>query len=271
MTASHSVSGDRSVEPTVPSTRCCASRASGHRPVSAARSRRPRSAPRCPRCDCRRSRYRVLASSLRLSRRASWARCRSSVVAASSAAAPGAMRKLKRPVSVGPRDRRARTETGHFTDAVTRVERRAEARRDRARLARGHPLLFLDHPLAADAMAREGQRLEPFLGDRFAAPLARAERAVVQLLERRHDVPQKAPVAVAQLEEKLPRIRGVRLVAEVLDRVVFLIFYVEGGSPDLLGQLPLLLDETLFEVREPILSHLDLLPYHDGAHSRDKR
>src|SRR5216684_1951891 len=235
MTASHSVSGDRSVEPTVPSTRCCASRASGHRPVSAARSRRPRSAPRCPRCDCRRSRYRVLASSLRLRRRASWARCRSSVVAASSAAAPGAMRKLKRPLSVGPRDRRARTETGHFTDAVTRVERRAEARRDCARLARSHPLLFLDHPLAADAMAREGQRLEPFLGDRLAAPLARAERAVV------------------------------------LDRVVFLIFYVEGGSPDLLGQLPLLLDEALFEVREPILSHLDLLPYHDGAHSRDKR
>src|SRR6266508_350382 len=271
MTASHSVSGDRSVEPTVPSTRCCASRASGHRPASAARSRRPRSAPRCPRCDCKMSRYRVRASSSRLRRRASWARCRSSVVAASSAAAPGAMRKLKRSLSVWPRDRKERTETGNFTDTGTRVERRAEARRDRAQLARGHPLLFLDQPLAADAMAREGQRLEPFFGDRLAAPLARAERAVVQLLERRHDVPQQAPVAVAQLEEKFPRICGVRLVAEVLDRVVFLIFSVQSGSPDFFGQLPLLLDEEFFEVREPILSHLDLLPHHEGAHSRDRR
>src|SRR2546427_5372222 len=170
MTASHSVSGDRSVEPTVPSPRCCASGASGPRAAAAARSRRPRSAPRCPRCDCKMSRYRVLASSLRLKRRASWARCRSSVVAASSAAAPGAMRKLKRSLSVGPRDRKERTETGNFTDAETRVKRRAKARRDRAQLARGHPLLFLDHPLAADAMAREGQRLEPFLGDRLEAP-----------------------------------------------------------------------------------------------------
>src|SRR3989442_248068 len=251
MTASHSVSGDRSVEPTVPSTRCCASRASGHRPAAAARSRRPRSAPRWPRCDCKMSRYRVLASSLRLKRRASWARCRSSVVAALSAEAPGAMRKLKRSLSVGPRDRKERTETGNFTDAGTRVKRRAEARRDRAQLARGHPLLFLDHPLAADEMAREGQRLEPFFGDRLAAPLARAERAVVQLLERRHDVPQQTPVAVAQLEEKLPRICGVRLVAEVLDRVVFLIFSVQGGSPDLLGQLPLLLAARASPDHEP--------------------
>src|SRR5256712_3622799 len=271
MTASHSVSGDRSVEPMVPRIRCCASSASRHRPASTERSRRPRRAPRWPRCDCRMSLYRVPASSLCLRRRASWACCRSALVAASSDAAPGAVRKLRKLLSVRPRDRSERTEPGNLTDAATRAGRRTGARRGRARLARGHPLLFLDHPLAADAMAREGQRLEPFLGNRLAAPLARAERTVVQLLERGDDVPQQPAVAVAQLEEELSRVCGVRLVAEILDRVVFLIFSVQSGSPDLLGQLPLLLDEALFEVREPILSHLDLLPHHDGAHSRDRR
>ena len=62
-----------------------------------------------------------------------------------------------------------------------------------------------------------------------------------------------------------------RLVAEVFDGVVFLILPVQRGPPDLLGQLSLLLDEPLFEVREPFLPHLDLLPDHNGAHSRDRR
>ena len=60
----------------------------------------------------------------------------------------------------------------NFTDAVTRAARSVGARWNRARLARGHPLLFLDHPLAVDAVARERQGLEPLFGNRLAAPLA---------------------------------------------------------------------------------------------------
>src|SRR6267378_566444 len=268
MVASHSLSGDRSVEPMAPKMRCWRSSASRHRLPSTARSRRPWSAPRWPRRDWRIWRYTAAASG-RPSRRASSARRKSSVVAASSATGPGAAPKLSRLLSVMPRDRSERRETGNFTDAVTRAARRMGARRTRARLARGHPLLFLDHPLAADAVARERQGLEPFFGNRLAAPLARTEPAVVQLLQSRDNVAQQPTVAVAQLEEEFSRVRRVRLVAEVLDGIVFLVFSIEGGSPDLFGQLSLLLDELLFEVCEPVLAHLDLLPHHQGAHSRN--
>src|SRR5216117_926442 len=271
MVASHSLSGDRSVEPMAPKMRCWRSSASRHRLPSTARSRRPRSAPRWPRRDWRIWRYTAAAASGRPSRRASSARCKSSVVATSSAMGPGAAPKLSRLLSVMPRDRRERRETGNFTDAVTRAARRVGAQRTRARLARGHPLLFLDHPLAADAVARERQGLEPLFGNRLAAPLAGTEPAVVQLLQGRDDVAQQPTVAVAQLEEEFSRVRRVRLVAEVLDGIVFLVFSVEGGSPDLFGQLSLLLDELLFEVCEPILAHLNLLPHHQGAHSRSRR
>src|SRR5258707_8047476 len=40
---------------------------------------------------------------------------------------------------------------------------RAGARRRGARLPRGHPLLFLDHPLAVDTVTRERQRLQPVI------------------------------------------------------------------------------------------------------------
>src|SRR4029453_4216603 len=271
MMASHSLSGDRSVEPMAPKMRCWRSSASRHRRPSTARSRRPRSAPGWPRRDWRIWRYTAAASSGGPSRRASWARCRSSLVAASSATGPGAAPKLKRPLSVMPRDRSERRETGNFTDAVTRAARSVGARRNRARLARGHPLLFLDPPLAADGVTRERQGLQPLFGNRLAAPLARTEPAVVQLLQGRDDVAQQPGGAVAPLEEEFSRIRSVRLVAEVLDRIVFLVFAVEGGSPDLFGQLALLLDETLFELCEPVLAHLDLLPHHQGAHSGNRR
>src|SRR6185436_1203239 len=260
MMASHSLSGDRSVEPMAPKIRCCRSSASRHRPRSTASSRIPRSAPRWVRCDWRTWRYTAAASSGRPSRRASWARSRSSVVAASSATGGGAVPKLSRLRSVMPRSRSERRETGSFTNVVTCAARSMGARRSRARLARGHPLLFLDHPLAVDAVARERQGFEPLLGDRLAASLAGTEPAVVQLLQGGDDVPQQPAVAVAQLEEEFSRVGGVRLIAEVLDGIVFLVFPVEGGSPNLFRQLPLLLDETLFEVCEPVLAHLDLLP-----------
>src|SRR4030095_15183623 len=48
----------------------------------------------------------------------------------------------------------------------------------------GGPLLFLDRALAVDAVAREGQRLQPLVGDRLAAPLAVAARAGVDLFAR---------------------------------------------------------------------------------------
>ena len=115
---------------------------------------------------------------------------------------------------------------------------------ERARLAGGHPLLLLDQPLAVDAVARERQRLEAPLGNGLAAPLTAAERAVVDLLQRRDDVTQQSTVAVPQLEKELARVGGVGLVAEVLDGVVFLVLAVERGTPDLLRQLAVLLDEA---------------------------
>ena len=99
--------------------------------------------------------------------------------------------------------------------------------------AGGGALLFLDQTLAVDAVAREGQRLEALVGDGLAAALAVAEGALVDLLQRGHDVAQQPPVAVAQLEEELPVVGGIRLVAEILDRVVFLILAVGRGATDL--------------------------------------
>src|SRR6266480_3321524 len=141
----------------------------------------------------------------------------------------------------------------------------------RARLARGHALLLLDDPLAVDAVPRERQRLESLLGDRLAAALARAEGAVLQFLQGGHDVAQQAPIAVAELEEELPVVRGICLVAEVLDRVVFLVLAVERRPADLVRQLTLLLEQPLPEVRQPILSHPDLPHDSDDAHLRLER
>src|SRR2546429_4876869 len=220
MGASHSVSGDRSVEPTAPSTRCCVSRASRQRPACAARSRKPRKAPRWSRRRCKICRKWVAASSLRPRRRASCACWSSSRVGESSASARRPAPAWKKPLRVRPSDRSERTETGNVRGAAMPGNDGGQARRRGARLARGHPLLFLDHPLAVDAVTGERQGLEPFLGNRLVAPLARPEGAIVELLEGRNDVAEEPTVAVAELEEELPGVCGVRLVAQILDRVV---------------------------------------------------
>ena len=92
--------------------------------------------------------------------------------------------------------------------------------------AGGGALLFLDQTLAGDAVTGERQRFETLVADRLAAALALAERALVDLLQRGDDVAQQSPVAVAQLEEEFAVVGGIRLVAEILDRVVFLILAV---------------------------------------------
>src|SRR5919201_3722813 len=86
--------------------------------------------------------------------------------------------------------------------------RRAATVRRSARLAGRHPLLLFDHALAIDAVAGEGQRLEALVTDGLAAALAVAERAVVDLLQRRYDVAENAAVGVAALRKKIARIRG---------------------------------------------------------------
>src|SRR5438093_7237367 len=211
------------------------------------------------------SRKVVAASSRRPSRRASSARRRSSTVGESSASWRRPAPTLNRLLRVRPSESSERTETGNVTGAAIPRNDRAEARRREARLARGHPLLFFDHALAIDTVTRERQRLEPLFGNRLVASLARPERAVVELLEGRDDVAEQPPVAVAELEEELSRVRGVGLVAQVLDRVVFRVFSVQSGPADLFGQLPLLFDKSFFEVREPIFAHVDLLPYRGRA------
>src|SRR5215470_12898863 len=271
MAASHSVSGGRSVEPTAPRIRCWASSASRQRPASAARSRSPRRAPRCSRRFCKICRKYVAASSLRPRRRAACACSSSSTVGESSASARRPAPTLKKLLRLRPRDRSERTETGNVTGAASPGTDRGQARRRGARLARGHPLLFLDHALAVDAMTRERQRLEPFFGDRLVAPLARAEGAIVELLEGRDDVAEDPTVAVAELEEELARVGRVRLVAQILDRVVLGVLSVRSGPADLLGQLPLLFDKALLEVCEAVLAHRGLLPYDDRAQPSNQR
>ena len=58
----------------------------------------------------------------------------------------------------------------------------------------GGALLLLDQALAVDAVACERQRLQALLGDGLVAPLARAERPVLDLLERGHDVAEDPAV-----------------------------------------------------------------------------
>src|SRR5262249_42031953 len=89
--------------------------------------------------------------------------------------------------------------------------------------------------------------------------LAGAVVTFVDALQRRHDVAEEAPVTVAELEEELARVRGVRLVAQILDRIVFLILPVQCGLTHLVSELTLLFQQLLLEVGEPILSHRDLL------------
>src|SRR3989441_7306047 len=134
----------------------------------------------------------------------------------------------------------------------------------RGNSARGHALLFFDNPLAIYAVAREREGIQPFLGNRLAAPLAGAEGAVLDLLESQDDVAEQATVAVAQLEEELSGVGRVGLIAQILDRVVLLVLAVEGAAPHFLEQLMLLLEQALFEGRHPFFSH-QLLPSSWGA------
>src|SRR4030095_1113786 len=119
----------------------------------------------------------------------------------------------------------------------------------------GGSFLFLDQTLAGDAVAGEGQRFEALVADGLAAALAVAERALVDLLQRGHDVAQQTPVAVAQLEEELPVVGGILLVAEILDRIVFLILAVGRGATDTIGKLPLLLEQLFLEARPSLFLH----------------
>src|SRR5262249_36493966 len=68
------------------------------------------------------------------------------------------------------------------------------------RLARGRPLFLLDGALALDAVAGEGERLQPLLGDGFSATLAVAEAPLVHLLQGGDNLLEQSPIAIAQLE-----------------------------------------------------------------------
>src|SRR5262245_4847817 len=108
--------------------------------------------------------------------------------------------------------------------------------------ARGHALLFLDQALAVDAVAREGDGVESLLRDRLAASLAGAVGTVLDLLERRYDVAQQSPVAVAKLEEEFTGVGGVGLITQIFDGVVLLVLAIEGGAADFLEELVLLFE-----------------------------
>src|SRR6266508_2390524 len=90
----------------------------------------------------------------------------------------------------------------------------------RPALPGGGALFFFDEPLAVDAVAGEGQRLEALVGDDLPAALAVAEVASVDLLQRRDDFLQDPAVPVAQLEEELAVVRCRGLVPEILRGVV---------------------------------------------------
>src|SRR5262249_7040876 len=124
--------------------------------------------------------------------------------------------------------------------------------------AGGGALLLLGQPLAVDAVARRGHRVQPLVADRLAAALAVAGGAVVDLLQRIDDVAQLAAVAVAELEEELARVGGVGLIPEVLDGVVVLVLAVQRGATHTRGELGALLEQRLPEARQSLLLHHDL-------------
>src|SRR5262249_58797618 len=79
--------------------------------------------------------------------------------------------------------------------------------------AGGGLVLALEAPLALDAVAREGERIEPLLADRLAASLALPEAPFVELPERGHHLPHEAAVAGTQLQLEPADGRGARLDA----------------------------------------------------------
>src|SRR5690348_15446570 len=128
-----------------------------------------------------------------------------------------------------------------------------------AALPGGGALFLFDRALALDAVPRERQRLQALLGDRLAAALAVAEPALVDLLQGQHDLFQEPAVAVAQLEEELAIVGGGRLVAQVLDGVVFGTLPVEDVLAHFLDELTMLLLQLLPELDHAILLHGALL------------
>src|SRR6185503_2586133 len=124
----------------------------------------------------------------------------------------------------------------------------------------GGPLFLLDRTLTLDAVAGEGQRLEPLFGDGLATALAVTEAALVDLLQRGDHFLEETPIAVTQLEQELPVVRGARLVTQVLDGIVLGPLAVHDVPPHFLDELVLLLFQLLAEVRQPILPHRRLLP-----------
>src|SRR6266849_5296943 len=184
---------------------------------------------------------------------------RATAARSSSSSAPESPARVGRrePITRSERNSERKVSRVRSDDVMSEKETAGDAG-PAAGSARGHPLFFFREALAGDAVPGERHRVEPLLGDGLAAPLAGTKAPVVDLGQRGHDLAQQPPVAVAQLEEELARVRGVGLVAEVLDRVVLLVLAVQRALADFVDELPLLLDQALFEVRQSILPHHDL-------------
>src|SRR5438445_2796733 len=253
MVASQVVSALRSAPATIPIKRSSTPSASSQASISTVRSRRPRSA---------RTSFFRRSTAWRKRRRASSCRpaCQASSAAPTSAEASGSSLGVSgRAPRTRPRTRptKVMVRSDVVSDGMTATSGQAAWRRraDGAGSTRRHALLFLHQPLAIDAITRERKRVESLVGDRLAAALAGPERSILDLLQRHHHFAQQPAIAVAQLEEKFPRVRRVRLIAEVFDRVVFLVLAVERRAPHLLDQLVLLVEQALFETRQPIFFH----------------
>src|SRR5215831_763674 len=113
--------------------------------------------------------------------------------------------------------------------------------------------------MALDAIARERECLEPLFRDGLSAALAVAETTLVDLLQSRHHFFQESPVAIAQLEEELAIVRRGRLIAEVLDGVVFRPLAVQHVLADFFDELAVLLFQLLAKVAQALLFHRCLL------------
>src|SRR5262249_23241230 len=122
--------------------------------------------------------------------------------------------------------------------------------------AGGGLVLALEAPLALDAVAREGKRVEPLLANRLAASLALSEAPLVELPERGPHLTQESAVPVAELELELAGVRGVGLVAEILGGVLVEALLVERAAADFGLELTALGHERLTQLLQPLLCQL---------------
>src|SRR6266496_6010721 len=127
------------------------------------------------------------------------------------------------------------------------------------RLPRGGALFFFDRPLALDAVAGKGKRLQALLRDRLPAPFAIAEITLFELFRSGADFFEEAPVAVAELEEEFAVVRRRSLISQVLGGVVFRTLGVEDGFAHAFDKLAVLLFQLLLELRQTLLPHRCLL------------